>query len=143
MRRNVLTVFGVAMFILILSGVSGLYFLVRQTEYEGWMGRQREATHRVAQTVGDFISRQQNLLYLLGIFDLDKLTDNSVELEKLLAKEPILQELVQVDSQGRIMAHAPQDQNILADLFTIPQSNWFRTARSGQSYIGDRQLTAS
>jgi signal transduction histidine kinase/DNA-binding response OmpR family regulator len=143
MRRNLLTVFGAAMLILMLSSILGLYYMVQQTEYEGWMGRQREATQRVAQTVGDFISRQQNLLHMLRLFGLDKLTDTSTELEQLLDKEPILQELVQVDSHGRIIAHAPQDQNMLANLFTIPQSNWFITARRGESYIGARQLSAS
>lgn len=143
MRRKLLTVFGLAMLILMLSGIASLYFLVRQTEYEGWMGRQREATQRVAQTVGNFIGRQQNLLHLLRLFGLDTLTDISSELEQLLEKEPVLQELVHVDSGGRIIARAPKNQNILANLFTIPQSNWFITARNGESYIGDRQLSAT
>ena len=143
MRRNLLTVFGVAMLILMLSSISGLYFLVRKTEYEGWMGRQREATQRVAQSVGSFISRQQNMLHLLRLFGLDRLTDTSSELDQLLEKEPILQELVHVDALGRIIAHAPKNQNTLANLFTIPQSNWFITARSGKNYIGDRQLSAT
>jgi PAS domain S-box-containing protein len=136
-------VFAVAMLILMLSCISGLYFLVRQNEYEGWMGRQREATQRVAQTVGDFISRQQNLLHLLQLFGFDKLSDISSELEQLLQKEPILQELVHVDALGRIIAHAPKNQNTLANLFTIPQSNWFRAARNGENYIGDRQLSVA
>ena len=50
MRRRLLMIFGAAMLLLMLSGVSGLYFLVRQTEYSGWMGRQREATQRVAES---------------------------------------------------------------------------------------------
>ncbi|HBG20010.1 MAG TPA: hypothetical protein DDY32_12250, partial [Desulfobulbaceae bacterium] len=140
LRRKLLTVFGVAMFILMLSGISGLYFLVRQTEYEGWTGRQREATQRVAQSVENFIGRQKNLLHLMQLFDLDKFSDISGELEQLLEKEPILQELVHVDAQGRVIAHAPKDQNILANLFTIPQSNWFITASKGENYIGNRQL---
>ncbi len=143
MRRNLLTVFGAAMLILMLSSIWGLFYMVRQTEYEGWMGRQREATQRVAQTVGDFIRRQQNLLHMLCFFGLNNLADKSTGLEQLLDKEPILQELVQVDSQGRIINHAPQDQNMLANLFTIPQSNWFITARQGKSYIGGRQLSAN
>ena len=143
MRRRLLMIFGAAMLLLMLSGVSGLYFLVRQTEYNGWMGRQREATQRVAQTVGSFIDRQQNLLHILLLFGLDTLTDNSSELEELLAKEPILQELVHVDALGRIIAHAPRSQNVLANLFTIPQSNWFTTAHKGVNYIGERQLSAT
>ena len=143
LRRQLLTVFGATMFIVLVASVSGLYFLVRQTEEEGWMGRQREATQRVAQTVGDFISRQQHLLNILRLFGLDELAEISSELEQLLHNEPILQELVHVDAAGRIIAHAPKSQNILANLFTIPQSNWFITARKGESYIGDRQLSAT
>jgi PAS domain S-box-containing protein len=143
LRRKLLTVFALAMLILMLSCIVGLYFLVRQNEIEGWMGRQREATQRVAQTVGDFISRQQNLLHLLQLFGFDKLSDISGEFEQLLQKEPILQELVHVDARGRIIAHAPKNQNTLANLFTIPQSNWFGAARNGENYIGDRQLSVA
>ncbi len=143
MRRKLLMVFGLSMLILVLSGISGLYFLVRQTEYEGWMGRQREATQRVAQTVGNFINRQQNLLTILRLFGLDKISDIHREFNEMKVKEPILQELVQVDALGRVIAHAPKNQNILANLFTIPQSNWFITARNGENYIGDRQLSAT
>ncbi len=142
-RRNLLTVFGVAMLILILSGVTGLYFLVRQTEYQGWMGRQREATQRVTQSVTNFIDRQQNILHLLRLFGFDKLTDISAEFEFLLKNEPILQELVHVNGNGQIIAHAPKNQNILANLFTIPQSNWFVIAHGGTNYISDRQLSAT
>lgn len=143
LRRNLLKVFGIAMFILMFSSITGLYFLVRQTEYEGWLGRQREATQRVAQTVGDFIKRQQSLLHLLRLFGLQKFSDISPEFEEFLENEPILQELIHVDPQGRIIAHAPANQKILANLFTIPQSNWFIAARNGENYIGDRQLSVT
>jgi signal transduction histidine kinase/DNA-binding NarL/FixJ family response regulator len=143
LRRNLLKVFGIAMFIVMFSSITGLYFLVRQTEYEGWLGRQREATQRVAQTVGDFIKRQQSLLHLLRLFGLQKFSDSSPEFEEFLENEPILQELIHVDSQGRIIAHAPANQKILANLFTIPQSNWFIAARNGENYIGDRQLSVT
>jgi signal transduction histidine kinase/CheY-like chemotaxis protein len=143
LRRKLLTVFGLSMMLLILSSASGLFFLVRHTEYQGWTGRQREATQRVAQTVENFISRQQSLLYLLRLFGLEKIADISGELHELLHDEPILQELVHVDAEGRVLAHAPESQNVLANLFTIRQSNWFIAARRGEIYIGDRQLSAS
>jgi len=152
LRRQMLTVFAVAMLLLLAASVSGILFLVHRTEREGWRGRQQEATQRVAQTVSDFMIRQQNFLQvlnLLGHEHLDAFSEepeqllSQEELEQLLRKQPFLLELVHTDAAGRIIAHAPAQQGLLANLFTIPQSNWFLSARKGENYVGDLQLAAT
>jgi signal transduction histidine kinase/DNA-binding response OmpR family regulator len=143
LRRQVLAVFAVAILLLLAASISGILFLVQRTEQAGWRGRQQEATQLVAQTVGDFMTRQQNFLQILDLFGRDELEVFSEELEQLLRKQPFLLELVHIDAAGRIRAHAPADQGLLANLFTIPQSNWFLTARNGENYVGDLQLSGT
>ncbi len=152
LRRQVLTVFAVAMLLVLAASVFGILFLVQRTEQEGWRGRQQEATQRVVQTVSDFMIRQQNFLQVLNILGHEHLEAFSEkpeqllskeELEEMLRKQPFLLELVHLDAAGRIIAHAPAQQGVLANLFTIPQSNWFLTARDGENYVGDLQLSAT
>jgi len=143
LRQQALTVFGVTMLILLAVSIAGVYFLVHQTEQEGWRGRQREATQRVAQTVGDFMTRQQNLLQVLNLLGRDQPQGFPEALERLPQIQPVLLELVHIDATGRIKAHAPADGGILANLFTVSQSNWFRTAQQGKKYVGDMQLSAA
>ena len=143
LRRQLLAVFGVAVLTLLLASVAGILLLVSRTEQDGWRGRQQEATQRVAQTVGDFLARQQNLLQLLNIFGRDELGSVTDALEQLLRGQPALLELVYVSAAGRIIAHAPTGQGVLANLYTITQSNWFITARKGEHYVGDVQLSAA
>ena len=143
LRRQLLAVFGGAVLTLLLASVAGILLLVNRTERDGWQGRQMEATQRVAQTVGDFLSRQQNLLQLLDLLGRDEVTADADELEALLRGQPALLELVYVDAAGRVIAHAPKERAVLANLFTIPQSRWFLAARQGQRYIGDLQLSAA
>ncbi len=143
LRRQLLAVFGVAVLALLLASIVGILLLVNRTERDGWQGRQMEATQRVAQTVGDFLARQQNLLQLLDLFGRDEVETASDRLEQLLHGQPALLELVYVNTAGRVIAHAPKDRGVLANLFTIPQSNWFVAARQGQRYIGDVQVSAA
>jgi PAS domain S-box-containing protein len=139
----VLTLFGMGMLILLAASIAGIYFLVHQTEQEGWRGRQQEATQRVAQTVGDFMARQQNLLQLLNLLGREAMDTFPGKLDQLPQAQPVLLELVHIDATGRIKAHAPAEGGILAHLFTVSQSNWFRTAQLGEKYVGDMQLSAA
>ncbi len=143
LRRRLLAVFGVAVLTLLLASVAGILLLANRIEQDGWQGRQREATQRVVQTVRDFLIRQQNLLQIMDIFGRDEVEAASYELEALLRDQPALLELVYVSAAGRVIAHAPLNQGVLANLFTIPQSNWFITARHGKPYIGDVQFSAA
>ena len=52
-------------------------------------------------------------------------------------------EIVRVDPSGRVFASAFRDKSVLANLITIPQSQWFLQAREGQTFIGDVQLSAN
>jgi len=143
LRRQLLVVFGIALLIVLLASVLGVAYLVNRTEQEGWRGRQKEAARRAAETVGAFLEREQRVLLLLDLFGRDELEEeHSTELEELLRRNPAFLEIAYLSSSGKVVAHAPKDSAVLANLFTIPQSIWFVKARQGQSYIGDVQLSA-
>ncbi len=142
LRRQLLAVFGAALLVLLVASVLGVAFLVNRTEQTGWRGRQQEAAQRAAQTVGAFLEREQRVLLLLDLFGHDELAaERSTELANLLRRNPALLEIVYLNAAGQVLAHAPKDGALLANLFTIPQSNWFVKARQGQSYVGDVHLS--
>ena len=57
LRRQLFGTIGTMLLLLVAASLAGIVFLVGRTEQQGWQGRQREATQRVAQTVGNFIAR--------------------------------------------------------------------------------------
>lgn len=143
LRRQLLAVFGAALLVVLLASVLGVAYLVNRTEQAGWRGRQQEAARRAAETVGAFLERERRVLLLLDLFGRDELAAaGSTELEELLERNPAFLEIVYLDAAGKVMAHAPRDNAVLASLFTIPQSSWFVKARQGQHYVGDVQLSA-
>lgn len=143
LRRQLLVVFGSAMGLLLVVSLAGIFFLVRTTERQGWIGRQHEATQRVVHTVGEFMQRQQEVLRTVDLLAGDQPGDTGATLTQLLREQPIIKELIQVDADGRVLARASTDAPVLADLFTVAQANWFVTARRGDTYIGDMQLSAA
>lgn len=142
LRRQLMAVFGTALLILLLASVLGVTLLVNRTEEAGWRGRQQEAAQRAAATVSAFLEREQRVLLLLNLVSHDLATAHLTDLEELLRQNPAFLEIVYLSSTGQILAHAPQDDSMLANLFTASQSRWFVVARQGQYYVGDVQITA-
>jgi diguanylate cyclase (GGDEF)-like protein/PAS domain S-box-containing protein len=128
-----------SMFIFALS----VFYFVNRTESESWRGRQAEAARNAAGTVNSFIRRVEDSLTVLGIVEPDQHVDDSDELNSLLEQNPALLEVVRTDATGVVIAKAQRDTSVLANLITIPQSQWFLKARAGQTYIGNVQLSAS
>lgn len=143
LRHQLLLVLGVSLSLLLACGVAGLFLLVRDTEQTGWAGRQHEATQRVVHAVSDFLQQQQGMLRIINLFGHDELAQGQGSIALLQREHPILMEIVQLDQNGDILAHYSNDQGVLANLFTIPQSTWFLSAHAGTSYIGDLQLSAT
>ena len=140
LRRQVIGLFAVTVLVLLLFGLGAVLLLVRYTEQQGWSGRQREATQRVVQTVNNALVRQQNLLLMVDLFgrsDLDNLTR---QLHLLLENKSLILEIVLVSARGEVLANAARSDNVLANLFTIPQSKWFTVTGMGHKYVGDVRL---
>lgn len=126
---------------LILFSLS-VFFFVNRTENAAWQGRQAEAARNAAGTVSSFIQRVEDTLTVLGVVEPDHHVTDPDELRALLENNPAFLEIVRTDSGGKVMADVHRDQSVLANLITIPQSQWFLQAKAEKTYIGRVQLSA-
>ncbi len=106
-------------------------------------GSAMEAAQNAAGTVSGFIQRVKDALLVVSIVEPDFLVSDADELNALLQENTALLEIVRIDPSGHIFASASRGKSVLANLITIPQSQWFLQARQGQTFIGDVQLSAN
>ena len=140
LQRQILLIFSAILGLTMLFSVLGVGRIVEHVEEHAWQDRQQEAALRAAQTVDNFVKRQIHVLRLIDLFGLDELNQlDAQEMSDLVAYSPDLLEIILLDSQGKVVTHGPRNNAQLANLFTIPQSNWFIQARLGRIYIGDVQ----
>jgi signal transduction histidine kinase len=132
----------VLMTALLAVGIVAVYYIA-QTEDETWQSRQREAASGATKTVSSFLLQSQNTLTHVGLLEAASLAADLSYLQKLLDNNPVFIEIVRVDAQGNVFVYASQDQNVLADLFTIGQSRWFLEARAQRMYLGSVQFSTS
>lgn len=144
LQRQLLLLFSLTLGGVLVSSVLGVGSLIERAERNAWRDRQQEAAQRAAETISNFVQRQIRFLRLIGVFGLDELSvEGSGELTQLIKDTPDVLEIVFLDALGHVVAHAPRENSHLANLFTIPQSNWFLQARKGQVYIGDVQRSST
>ena len=133
---------GALFFTLIIFSLSVFYF-VNRVESAAWRGRQSEAAQNAAATVSGFILRVQDALTVISIVSSDQLAVESDELIALLQENKAILEIIRMDAAGNVVADAARDKRVLANLITIPQSQWYLQAKQGQTYVGDVQLSAN
>ncbi|MFM8321749.1 MAG: sensor histidine kinase [Chloroflexota bacterium] len=122
----------------------GIGFFVYRSDQTNWQNRQREAARYAALAVNEFVGRVQVSMTNVGLLDTAYLEQSPSLLFTLLRQNPALLEIIRLDYQGQVLAGAYQDDApVLSNLFTIPQSTWFVTARRGQTYAGQVQISAN
>ena len=132
---------GVLALMLALIVISVILYVYR-ADFTAWRGRQGEAARSAAQTVDAFLHQIETALEIVSTYGQDEIRQDGSVLAAILERFPALIELVYLDNQGNVLASAPQDQAVLANLFTIPQSEWFRAARSGRLYYSRMQISS-
>jgi PAS domain S-box-containing protein len=143
LRVRLMTLLGAIMLsILFVAGISVIGFTWR-VEQAAWRDRQGEAARHAAQTVAAFIQRVEDTLILTALLGRDELEIQPQMMRQALERNPALLEVVYLDADGRVIASASQERLVLANLRTIPQSQWFVQARAGQHYQGSVQLSAT
>lgn len=138
-----MSLLGMALFSTLIIFSLSVFYFVNRTESEAWRGRQREAAHNAAGTVSGFIQRVRDALQLISVVEPDDDLSNSDGIKTLLQENTAFLEIVRIDSSGHVFASAFREKSVLANLITIPQSQWFLQASQGQTFIGDVQLSAS
>ncbi len=130
----------ILLFTLLMIGL-GVSGFVSQTEQTAWEGRQGEASRNAAAAVADFVQRINTTLIAISLLGRNELKSEPEQLLRLLRDNPALLEVIYLDGNGHLLAHVDQDVSVLAELFTIPQSNWFQHAHDGEYYLSDLQLS--
>ncbi len=133
---------GALLITLIIFSLSVFYF-VNRVESAAWRGRQSEAAQNAAATVAGFIQRVQDALVVISIVPPDRAGLESDGLIALLQENKAILEIIHMDAAGNVIASAARDKRVLANLITIPQSQWYLQAKQGRTYIGDVQLSAN
>jgi signal transduction histidine kinase len=142
LRRFLLRGLGFVVLGAVMLLVVGITTFVYQTEARSWEERENEVANNAAKTVDLFMQTVQNYMGLFSRLDSLYMVGHPETVEDLLQQMPALMETVRLDPNGRILISNYQDTPTIVNLFTIPQSSWFRTAQSGQTYLGDVQLSA-
>jgi PAS domain S-box-containing protein len=125
----------------LLLMMAGVIVFAYRAETVAWQGRQSEAAENAAQTVSTFIQHTKDALLLTVGLGQDEMADNPQVLREVLDHAPALLEVVVLDAKGRLIANGYQDKPLLANLFTIPQSQWFLEAAAGRDYLGNVQIS--
>ena len=133
---------GAFLTVALVIGIAVAVFVYR-TEAETWRARQGEAARNAAQIVSTFMQNVRGTLTLIGQIGRDEFASRPDDLGQLIRTNPALLEVVFVTPEGAVLASAYQDRTLLADLFTIPQSQWFLKAKAGQPYQSGVQLSVN
>ena len=136
LQRNLVIWVGVILLIVLLVAGGGVLFFTFLTEQQAWQGRQAEAARSAGEKVSAFLQSVETSLKLIGSVDATYLETQPQMMHDLLQQTPAFQEIIRVNQKGQKIASAYQDNPLLANLFTIPQSDWFITTASGQTYLG-------
>lgn len=142
LRRQLLTGLSLLLLLTLLAVSAGMFAFVLRNEELGWRDRQTERARAAETIVSGFLQQTGTALRLIGALEIPALTGASNPIQTILAQNPALVEVVRLDRHGSVLASAAQGRQVLANLFTISQSVWFRQAAAGESYFGNVQLSA-
>jgi len=131
---------GLTTFLMLLITAGSVGYLVHRYEQELWRSRLVEEVGNSAASVEEILLRTERTLAVIGEAIADAPGEQGLP-KALLATEPTLVEVVQLDEQGNVLAAAYRDQPVLSSLFTLSQSEWFHRALAGDHYQSRVQYT--
>ena len=143
LRMRLMNMLGLFALLAFLLSVVGVVYFVSRIEAVAWRGRQTEAAVAAAQKVSSFLLHAEENLVFLGQLEPAYLAADPKIMQRMMALHDEMQEIVRLDADGVVIASAAQGRPLLANLFTIPLSQWFQRARSGEHYYSGVQLSAS
>ncbi len=142
LHNKLLMAMGAILLVSLVVIGTGVSVYVARSEETAWRTRQMADARQAAQAVAMFMEKSHSALSLLGLIDMESHARHPEYLQETLREYPSLLEIVIVDREGRVLAAAHSDANLLGNALTVSQSNWFQTARDGNDYIGSLQVSA-
>jgi hypothetical protein len=141
--HRILTVLAVIFVLMAAVIAAGIQVFVIKNENIFWHERQTEAVHNAASQVAGYIEKNESILSHLSRFDFDKMQTHPDALQNFLLENPAFLEIAFFDSNGNTLLSAADKEPILANQFTVRQSQWFRSARLGKSNYSRVQTSPS
>ena len=140
-RRRLLAWLGGMTLLMLLVTSAAVSYLVHQFEQELWRARLSEEARNAGSVIDGIVAQSERILTAAGSATLTGAPERQKLLDLLLATEPSLLEIVSTDAEGAILAASNRDRAVLASLFTLSQSEWFRQAMAGVRYHSRVQYT--
>ncbi len=138
-RVRLMSLLGTLLLLTFLFCATTVVYFVYRTETTAWHGRQREAALAASQSVSTFVQHAEDTLTYLAL--LNPKSDLMI-LYDIIPMQPELLEVIRLDADGVVIASVHQDHAVLANLFTIPLSQWFMHAKAGKPFYGGVQISA-
>ena len=144
LRRRLLTLFTIGLILTFLVIGLATYLLISRAENDSWLGRRNDAALNATETIAAFMERTTNSLALVAILDPNYLKSNPQVFSDWLAQNPALLEVIRLDRFGNVVGGGaqPGERPVLANPFTIKQSNWFINPILGNTNISDVQISS-
>jgi PAS domain S-box-containing protein len=142
LRARIMLLIGVVNLAILSLTTIGVDLFVSRVESSAWRARQFEAARSAAQSIDAFLQRNQDALRWVDLLGYDELIVRPEILKDVLVNYPAFLEIVALDREGHTIAVAAQSKILLGNLFTTPQSEWFRKASADQEYYTHVQFTA-
>ncbi|MGB8644703.1 MAG: ATP-binding protein [Anaerolineae bacterium] len=133
--------FGTGAFL--ISMVISITAFTLRAETSAWRDRLYETCQNGAGIISSFMMRMQDSLRVVSLIDADYLRAHPTLVQTFMAENQAWLEIIRLDKEGKVFASGYQDNPVLAHLFTISQSTWFRQAAAGQIYYGAVQISAT
>lgn len=143
LQGQFLILIGVVLFATLMIIAITVFALVSTAEHQIWVGRQEEAGRYAATQARNYIELAHSGVQFIAQLD-DRSTDLGAILQSVIERNPGYLEVIIVNEQGGVVHSASTGEPLLTNLFTIAQSNWFRsalTANPDDLYIGEVQIS--
>lgn len=141
LKRRLLALLASVLLVLLILVSAGIFVFVRQTEHIAWEGRQDEASRYAQDTISVFFREVENDLGFASTLS-PLLFQGDSAMSQNLVYFPVMKEVIYLDENGAILGSTSSDEPVLANQFTIAQSEWFNIAKSGRRYIGNVQVSS-
>lgn len=143
LRARLMSLFGTLALITFFFCASSVVYFVYRAETAAWNSRQHEAAVAASQTVSNFIVHADDVLSYIAQLSIESLTSDVTIVQAAVGPHDEILEVIRVDAaEGSILAHYSRDRVILANLFTIPLSQWYQRASKGERFYGDIQISS-
>lgn len=106
------------------------------------LARQQIVAAGAAERISSFLKQRQTELNTLALANDANLTEMTRGLALLLDADPSFQEIILVDSRGSFIGGASRESDILQNLFTLRQSQWFRATMAGEAFLSTLQISS-